>query len=104
MKLGLLTAAFPELTLDEVACRCQQVKQHGVAPSDRQRKYGDAAPAAGGAARGGQKRLSAREIAEIHRPIVDALRRRDTHAAGEVVRSHVERFGQMVTNSEGTAD
>jgi DNA-binding GntR family transcriptional regulator len=40
--------------------------------------------------------LTAPEVAEMHRPIVEALRRRDARAAGRVIRSHVERFGQMV--------
>ncbi len=49
-------------------------------------------------------RLSAREIAEMHRPIVEALRRRDARAAGRTIRSHVERFGQMVATTQDAAD
>ncbi len=48
--------------------------------------------------------LTAREIAEMHRPIVEALRRRDARAAGRAIRSHVERFGQMVAKAQVVAD
>ena len=46
--------------------------------------------------------LSAHEIAEMHRPIVEALRSRDAHAAGRAIRSHVEHFGQMLVKAQST--
>jgi DNA-binding GntR family transcriptional regulator len=42
--------------------------------------------------------LTPREAAEMHQPIVDALRRRDSRGAGRAIRSHVERFGRMLAN------
>ena len=38
--------------------------------------------------------MNAAEVAERHRPIVDALRRRDPDAAGREIRRHVEDFGR----------
>ena len=46
--------------------------------------------------------LDPREVAEMHRPIVAALRRRDPDGAGREIREHVERFGRMLL--EGRAD
>jgi DNA-binding GntR family transcriptional regulator len=43
--------------------------------------------------------LTPREAAEMHQPIVDALRRRDGRAAGRAVRSHVEHFARMLAKS-----
>jgi DNA-binding GntR family transcriptional regulator len=40
--------------------------------------------------------LNSKEIAEMHRPIVDALRRRDGPAAGRAIRRHVEQFGRLL--------
>jgi DNA-binding GntR family transcriptional regulator len=40
--------------------------------------------------------LDAHEIADMHVPIVEALRRRDPDAAAREIRSHVERFGAML--------
>jgi DNA-binding GntR family transcriptional regulator len=42
--------------------------------------------------------LTPEEAAEMHRPIVDALRRRDSRGAGRAIRSHVERFGKMLAS------
>ncbi len=48
--------------------------------------------------------LTAREVAEMHRPIVDALRSRDARASGRAIRSHVERFGQMLVKAQSARD
>jgi DNA-binding GntR family transcriptional regulator len=40
--------------------------------------------------------LSAAEAAELHRPILEALRRKDADAAGREIRGHVEMFGQRL--------
>jgi DNA-binding GntR family transcriptional regulator len=42
--------------------------------------------------------LTPREAAEMHQPIVDALRRKDSRGAGRAIRSHVERFGRMLAS------
>jgi DNA-binding GntR family transcriptional regulator len=44
--------------------------------------------------------LTPREAAEMHQPIVDALRRRDARGAGRAIRSHVERFGRMLASNK----
>jgi DNA-binding GntR family transcriptional regulator len=36
------------------------------------------------------------ELAEMHRPILDALARRDPEEAGRVVRDHLEHFGRLL--------
>src|SRR2546423_2539501 len=43
--------------------------------------------------------LTPREAAEMHQPIIDALRRRDSRGAGRAIRSHVEHFGRMLAKS-----
>jgi DNA-binding GntR family transcriptional regulator len=43
--------------------------------------------------------LTPREAAEMHQPIIDALRRRDSRGAGRAIRSHVERFGRMLAKA-----
>jgi DNA-binding GntR family transcriptional regulator len=45
--------------------------------------------------------LSAHDVAEMHRPIIEALRRQDAGAAGRAIRSHVEHFGQMLVKAQG---
>jgi DNA-binding GntR family transcriptional regulator len=40
--------------------------------------------------------LDPAEIAEMHRPIVEALRARNARLAGREIRKHVERFGDML--------
>jgi DNA-binding GntR family transcriptional regulator len=39
--------------------------------------------------------LDAPHAAEMHEPVLDALRRRDRRAAGRALRKHVEHFGRM---------
>jgi DNA-binding GntR family transcriptional regulator len=39
--------------------------------------------------------LDPKQVAERHKPIVDALRRQDGEAAGREIRAHVEDFGRM---------
>jgi DNA-binding GntR family transcriptional regulator len=43
--------------------------------------------------------LDAKEIAELHAPIVEALQRKNAKAAGREVRSHVEKFGRLVAEA-----
>jgi DNA-binding GntR family transcriptional regulator len=43
--------------------------------------------------------LDASEVAEMHQPIVDALRRQEPEAAGQEIRRHVQVFGRMVGES-----
>jgi DNA-binding GntR family transcriptional regulator len=43
--------------------------------------------------------LSAREAAELHKPIVEALRAKNSRAAGRELRNHVEKFGQRLIDS-----
>jgi DNA-binding GntR family transcriptional regulator len=43
--------------------------------------------------------LTPQEAAEMHEPIVAALRRQDARAAGRAIRSHVEHFGRMLAKS-----
>jgi DNA-binding GntR family transcriptional regulator len=38
--------------------------------------------------------IDSHEIAELHRPVLDALRRRDAEGAGIALRRHVEHFGE----------
>jgi DNA-binding GntR family transcriptional regulator len=42
--------------------------------------------------------LNREEIAEMHRPIVEALRQRDAETAGHEIRAHLEQFGSLVEN------
>lgn len=46
--------------------------------------------------------LDPKEIAALHEPIVEALRREDPDAAGREIRRHVEQFGRMLV--EGPPD
>jgi DNA-binding GntR family transcriptional regulator len=48
--------------------------------------------------------LDATEVAALHEPIVDALRRRDPEAAGRETRRHVEDFGRRFLGARGTGD
>lgn len=41
------------------------------------------------------------EVARLHEPIVDALRRQDADAAGREIRGHVEEFGRKFMESRG---
>ena len=41
-------------------------------------------------------RIDGHEIAELHRPVLDALRDRDPDRAGQALRRHVEYLGQLV--------
>jgi DNA-binding GntR family transcriptional regulator len=43
--------------------------------------------------------LDAREIAELHTPIVEALRRKNAKTAGREIRNHVEKFGRLVAEA-----
>jgi DNA-binding GntR family transcriptional regulator len=43
--------------------------------------------------------LDAKEIAELHTPIVEALRRKNAKAAGREVRNHVEKFGRLMAEA-----
>ncbi|MCW3024481.1 MAG: Transcriptional Regulator, GntR family [Conexibacter sp.] len=43
--------------------------------------------------------LDAKEIAELHAPIVEALRRKNAKAAGREVRNHVEKFGRLMAEA-----
>ena len=43
--------------------------------------------------------ITPKEAAELHEPIVEALRRRDTRAAGRAIRSHFDHFGRMLAKS-----
>jgi DNA-binding GntR family transcriptional regulator len=45
--------------------------------------------------------LTPKEAAEMHQPIVEAIRRRDPRGAGRAIRSHVEHFGRMLARSHG---
>jgi DNA-binding GntR family transcriptional regulator len=47
--------------------------------------------------------LTPRAAAEMHEPIIEALRRRDSRGAGRAIRSHVEHFGRMLAKSHGSA-
>jgi DNA-binding GntR family transcriptional regulator len=47
--------------------------------------------------------LTPRAAAEMHQPIIEALRRRDSRGAGRAIRSHVEHFGRMLAKSHGSA-
>ena len=40
--------------------------------------------------------MDGHEIAELHRPVLDALRERDPAGAGTALRRHVEHFGDLV--------
>jgi DNA-binding GntR family transcriptional regulator len=40
--------------------------------------------------------IDGHEIAEMHRPVLEALRERDPHKAGTVLRHHVEHFGELL--------
>jgi DNA-binding GntR family transcriptional regulator len=45
--------------------------------------------------------IDRKEIAEMHVPIVEALRQRDPQRAGRAVREHVERFGELLRGGGG---
>ena len=45
--------------------------------------------------------LSPAEVAELHRPILEALRRRNAKQAGKAIRSHVEMFGKRLIKERG---
>jgi DNA-binding GntR family transcriptional regulator len=45
--------------------------------------------------------IDRKEIAEMHVPIVEALRQRDPERAGRAVREHVERFGELLRGGDG---
>lgn len=45
--------------------------------------------------------LSPAEAAELHRPILEALRRRNRKQAGKAIRSHVEMFGKRLVKERG---
>ncbi|HEV8250144.1 MAG TPA: GntR family transcriptional regulator [Gaiellaceae bacterium] len=45
--------------------------------------------------------IDRKEIAEMHVPIVEALRQRDPQRAGRAVREHVERFGELLRGGDG---
>ena len=45
--------------------------------------------------------LSPAEVAELHRPILEALRRKDADQAGKAIRSHVELFGKRLIEERG---
>lgn len=44
--------------------------------------------------------MDRKEIAEMHVPIVEALRERDQEKAGRAIREHVERFGELLLGGE----
>ena len=45
--------------------------------------------------------LSPAEVAELHRPILEALRRKNAKQAGKAIRSHVEMFGKRLIEERG---
>ncbi|HEY6757861.1 MAG TPA: GntR family transcriptional regulator [Baekduia sp.] len=45
--------------------------------------------------------VSPTEAADLHRPIVEALRHRSARAAGRAIRSHVEDFGKRLVEERG---
>lgn len=45
--------------------------------------------------------IDRKQIAEMHVPIVEALRQRDPERAGRAVREHVEHFGEVLRGSAG---
>jgi DNA-binding GntR family transcriptional regulator len=45
--------------------------------------------------------VSPTEAADLHRPIVEALRRKSARAAGRAIRSHVEDFGKRLIEERG---
>ena len=45
--------------------------------------------------------LSPAEVAELHRPILEALRHRNAKQAGKAIRSHVEMFGKRLIKERG---
>jgi DNA-binding GntR family transcriptional regulator len=44
--------------------------------------------------------IDRKQIAEMHVPIVEALRQRDPERAGRAVREHVERFGELLRGGD----
>jgi len=44
-------------------------------------------------------RIDGHEIAELHRPVLDALRDRDPDRAGQALRRHVEYLGQLASGA-----
>ena len=45
--------------------------------------------------------LDGREIAELHRPVLEAIRARNPKLAGETLRRHVEQFGELLKGEGG---
>ena len=45
--------------------------------------------------------MDGHEIAELHRPVLEALRTRDSEAAGTALRRHVEHFGELLKGAAG---
>jgi DNA-binding GntR family transcriptional regulator len=46
--------------------------------------------------------LDGHEIAERHRPVLEALRARDPEAAGAALRRHVEQYGELLKGAQTT--
>jgi DNA-binding GntR family transcriptional regulator len=44
--------------------------------------------------------LTPHDAAELHEPIVEALRRRDAKAAGRAIRSHFDHFGRLLAKTQ----
>lgn len=44
--------------------------------------------------------ITPKEAAQLHEPIVEALRRRDARAAGRAIRSHFDHFGRMLARTQ----
>src|SRR5438270_2791835 len=47
--------------------------------------------------------ITPQQAAELHEPIIEALRRRDTRAAARAIRGHFDHFGRMLAKTQGTA-
>jgi DNA-binding GntR family transcriptional regulator len=45
--------------------------------------------------------LDGHQIAELHRPVLEALRARDPERAGHALRRHVEHFGELLKGGRG---
>lgn len=48
--------------------------------------------------------LAPRDVAEMHRPIIEALRSGNAEAAGSAIRAHVEHFGEMLVKASAAGD
>jgi DNA-binding GntR family transcriptional regulator len=46
--------------------------------------------------------IDGHEIAELHRPVLEALRARDPQRAGAALRRHVEHLGELLKGSHDT--